>query len=188
MSAFRSSVWRFLKFWSIFLTLFHFCSVFFFDRFFFSLKLPFVGLFCLYKSVLYQLNGPRASSFCSHLSLISPEPFVADSPMLEASVSHRHFLSLWLRYLCRVEEMRQSLRIMHQALNKMPEGEIKVDDAKVAPPKRSEMKVSQPAAPCILAWNNPSCSLLLIRFSISNTFAVSLLSNLDVNGVPDPPF
>uniref|UniRef100_A0A671UIE4 NADH dehydrogenase [ubiquinone] iron-sulfur protein 2, mitochondrial n=1 Tax=Sparus aurata TaxID=8175 RepID=A0A671UIE4_SPAAU len=46
------------------------------------------------------------------------------------------------RYLCRVEEMRQSLRIMHQALNKMPEGEIKVDDAKVAPPKRSEMKTS----------------------------------------------
>lgn len=46
------------------------------------------------------------------------------------------------RYLCRVEEMRQSLRIMHEALNKMPEGEIKVDDAKVAPPKRSEMKAS----------------------------------------------
>merc|ERR1739838_1277295 len=46
------------------------------------------------------------------------------------------------RYLCRVEEMRQSLRIMLEALNKMPEGEIKVDDAKVAPPKRSEMKES----------------------------------------------
>merc|ERR1719466_387621 len=46
------------------------------------------------------------------------------------------------RYLCRVEEMRQSLRIMVEALNKMPEGEIKVDDAKVAPPKRSEMKQS----------------------------------------------
>uniref|UniRef100_A0A8C6PTA1 NADH dehydrogenase [ubiquinone] iron-sulfur protein 2, mitochondrial n=1 Tax=Nothobranchius furzeri TaxID=105023 RepID=A0A8C6PTA1_NOTFU len=46
------------------------------------------------------------------------------------------------RYLCRVEEMRQSLRIILQALNKMPEGEIKVDDAKVSPPKRSEMKTS----------------------------------------------
>lgn len=38
--------------------------------------------------------------------------------------------------------MRQSLRIMLQSLNKMPAGEIKVDDAKIAPPKRSEMKVS----------------------------------------------
>ncbi|TRY94837.1 hypothetical protein DNTS_029912 [Danionella cerebrum] len=45
-------------------------------------------------------------------------------------------------YLCRVEEMRQSLHIIHQCLNKMPAGEIKVDDAKIAPPKRSEMKTS----------------------------------------------
>merc|ERR1719427_1273414 len=33
------------------------------------------------------------------------------------------------RYLCRVEEMRQSLKIIEQALNKMPMGEIKTDDA-----------------------------------------------------------
>ena len=45
------------------------------------------------------------------------------------------------RYLCRVEEMRQSLRIIHQCLNQMPEGEIKVDDAKITPPSRREMKV-----------------------------------------------
>ncbi|XP_043542657.1 NADH dehydrogenase [ubiquinone] iron-sulfur protein 2, mitochondrial, partial [Chiloscyllium plagiosum] len=50
--------------------------------------------------------------------------------------------SVTVRYLCRVEEMRQSLRIILQCLNKMPEGEIKVDDAKVSPPKRSEMKTS----------------------------------------------
>jgi len=30
---------------------------------------------------------------------------------------------------------------MEQCLNKMPAGEIKVDDAKITPPKRSEMKV-----------------------------------------------
>ena len=40
-----------------------------------------------------------------------------------------------------MEEMRQSLRIIHQCLNKMPKGEIKVDDNKVVPPKRAEMKV-----------------------------------------------
>uniref|UniRef100_A0A1D5QPZ3 NADH dehydrogenase [ubiquinone] iron-sulfur protein 2, mitochondrial n=1 Tax=Macaca mulatta TaxID=9544 RepID=A0A1D5QPZ3_MACMU len=44
------------------------------------------------------------------------------------------------RYLCWVEEMCQSLRIIAQCLNKMPPGEIKVDDAKVSPPKRAEMK------------------------------------------------
>ena len=47
------------------------------------------------------------------------------------------------RYLCRMEEMRQSLRIIHQCLNQMPEGEIKVDDAKITPPSRREMKVSE---------------------------------------------
>ncbi|KAF6293314.1 NADH:ubiquinone oxidoreductase core subunit S2 [Rhinolophus ferrumequinum] len=46
------------------------------------------------------------------------------------------------RYLCRVEEMRQSIRIISQCLNKMPPGEVKVDDAKVSPPKRAEMKTS----------------------------------------------
>ena len=45
------------------------------------------------------------------------------------------------RYLIRVEEMRQSLRIIDQCLNKMPPGEIKTDDMKVTPPSRAEMKV-----------------------------------------------
>ncbi|XP_062504434.1 NADH-ubiquinone oxidoreductase 49 kDa subunit-like [Corticium candelabrum] len=49
------------------------------------------------------------------------------------------------RYLCRVEEMRQSLRIIHQCLNKMPEGEVKIDDAKITPPSRAEMKDSMEA-------------------------------------------
>jgi len=46
------------------------------------------------------------------------------------------------RYLVRMEEMRQSLRIIEQCMNQMPQGEIKVDDHKVVPPKRAEMKNS----------------------------------------------
>jgi len=49
------------------------------------------------------------------------------------------------RYLCRVEEMRQSLRIILQCLNKMPKGEIKVEDHKIVPPGRAEMKDSMEA-------------------------------------------
>nr|WKY97775.1 Nad7 [Alaria marginata] len=49
------------------------------------------------------------------------------------------------RYLVRVEEMRQSLSIVYQCLNKMPEGSIKVDDAKISPPSRAEVKQSMEA-------------------------------------------
>ena len=46
------------------------------------------------------------------------------------------------RYLCRMEEMRQSLRIIEQCLNNMPEGDVRTDDAKCVPPTRGEMKVN----------------------------------------------
>ncbi|KNZ72940.1 NADH-ubiquinone oxidoreductase 49 kDa subunit, mitochondrial [Termitomyces sp. J132] len=46
------------------------------------------------------------------------------------------------RYLCRVQEMRESLHIISQCLNKMPLGAIKVDDHKLVPPPRASMKES----------------------------------------------
>ncbi|XP_061163960.1 NADH-ubiquinone oxidoreductase 49 kDa subunit-like [Saccostrea echinata] len=49
------------------------------------------------------------------------------------------------RYLVRMEEMRQSMRIIHQCMNDMPEGEVRTDDNKVVPPRRAEMKESMEA-------------------------------------------
>jgi len=46
------------------------------------------------------------------------------------------------RYLIRVEEMRQSLRIISQAINTIPNGPIKMDDRKITPPSRTHMKES----------------------------------------------
>ena len=46
------------------------------------------------------------------------------------------------RYLIRLEEMRQSLRIINQAITLIPEGNIKTDDRKIAPPSRAHMKQS----------------------------------------------
>lgn len=52
----------------------------------------------------------------------------------------------YARYIVRMEEMRQSLRIIKQSLNEMPkEGRVMVDDRKVAPPSRAEMKGSMEA-------------------------------------------
>ena len=49
------------------------------------------------------------------------------------------------RFMVRVEEVRQSVRIMKQCLRDMPEGPVLTEDRKVAPPKRGEMKQSMEA-------------------------------------------
>lgn len=46
------------------------------------------------------------------------------------------------RYLVRMEEMRQSLRIIDQVINLMPEGPVRINDHKIVPPSRAEMKVT----------------------------------------------
>ncbi len=49
------------------------------------------------------------------------------------------------RYLVRVAEMRESVKIIKQCLAKMKPGPIKVQDRKFTPPKRAEMKRSMEA-------------------------------------------
>ena len=49
------------------------------------------------------------------------------------------------RYLLRVEEMKQSVRIIRQVLDNMPLGNVIIDDSRFYPPKRDEMKHSMEA-------------------------------------------
>ncbi|MEQ8326018.1 NADH-quinone oxidoreductase subunit D [Parvibaculum sp.] len=49
------------------------------------------------------------------------------------------------RYVIRMEEMRQSLRIMKQCIEMMPGGPVHANDGKVVPPSRAEMKRSMEA-------------------------------------------
>ena len=49
------------------------------------------------------------------------------------------------RYLIRVEEMKQSVRIIRQVLDNMPLGNVIIDDSRFYPPKRDEMKHSMEA-------------------------------------------
>ena len=46
------------------------------------------------------------------------------------------------RYLIRMEEMKQSLKIINQVLDKMPKGEVIIENPRISPPKRDTMKSS----------------------------------------------
>ena len=46
------------------------------------------------------------------------------------------------RYLCRIEEMKESLKIIKQAIREIPNGPVMTSNPRVGPPKRSEMKQS----------------------------------------------
>ena len=51
----------------------------------------------------------------------------------------------YARYLVRVAEMRESLKIIKQCLADMPAGPVMTEDHKVAPPRRADMKQSMEA-------------------------------------------
>jgi len=49
------------------------------------------------------------------------------------------------RYICRMEEMRESIKIIKDCLKKMPPGPVKSIDGKVTPPKKENLKNSMEA-------------------------------------------
>ena len=49
------------------------------------------------------------------------------------------------RYIVRIDEMRESLKIVEQALNRLPLGSVRSDNRKFVPPPRSELGVSMEA-------------------------------------------
>jgi NADH-quinone oxidoreductase subunit D len=46
------------------------------------------------------------------------------------------------RYICRIEEMRESVKIINQCLARMPKGPVKSPDGKITPPSKKEIKES----------------------------------------------
>jgi len=51
----------------------------------------------------------------------------------------------YARYQCRIKEMRESAKIIRQALDTLPDGPVNVDDRKMLPPPREELDTSMEA-------------------------------------------
>ncbi|MCP5097592.1 MAG: NADH dehydrogenase (quinone) subunit D [Chloroflexi bacterium] len=52
---------------------------------------------------------------------------------------------VYARYECRIQEMKESMRIIQQAMDKLPDGPINISDRKIVAPPRSELGQSMEA-------------------------------------------
>ena len=103
-----------------------------------------VGVLPLEKLLALSVTGPliRAAGLKWDVRKSEPyssyEKFDFDIPVYTES-------DVWARYRVRMEEMRQSQRIVKQALEGMPEGPWKADAPKVVLPDREKMKTQMEA-------------------------------------------
>jgi len=103
-----------------------------------------IGLISVEDCVRQGVTGPviRGSGLAYDLRKVRPysaySRFDFDIPTQKEG-------DCYARYLVRVEEMRQSLRIIEQALDHLPKGPFRSDNRKFIPPPRSELGISMEA-------------------------------------------
>ncbi len=103
-----------------------------------------IGVLTKEDALRWGASGPilRASGVAHDLRKARPysgyEQYDFDVPCMPAG-------DTYARYVVRVEEMRQSVRIVRQALDKLPFGPIRSNNRKYVPPPRSEIGTSMEA-------------------------------------------
>src|SRR6202046_3370299 len=103
-----------------------------------------IGIISAQDAIDWGFTGPMLRASGVPWDLRKSQPYDAYAEM-DFDIPVGKHGDCWNRFLVRIEEMRQSVRIMKQALDKMPPGPVKVNDRKVAPPPRAEMKQSMEA-------------------------------------------
>ena len=100
-----------------------------------------IGVISAEDAIAWGFSGPCIRASGIPWDLRKSQPYdVYDRMDFEVPVGNRG--DCFDRFMVRMEEMRQSLRIIRQCLNEMPRGAVSSLDRKVVPPKRAEMKRS----------------------------------------------
>jgi NADH-quinone oxidoreductase subunit D len=103
-----------------------------------------VGTITTEQALALSATGPalRATGLAWDLRKSMPYSVYEDFDF-EVPVGSRG--DVYDRYLVRMEEMRQSVRIVEQALRKLPGGPFRIDNHKIAPPPKEEIYLSMEA-------------------------------------------
>ena len=97
-----------------------------------------VGVIAKEKAIDYGLSGPNLRGSGVDHDLRKKHPYCGYENY-EFDVPVGSVGDCFDRYLVRIEEMRQSVRILNQALAKLPDGPIHVTDRKNYPPSKTEV-------------------------------------------------
>lgn len=103
-----------------------------------------IGYLSKETALSYGVTGPSLRASGVDWDLRKARPYCGyEQYDFEVPVLHEG--DTYARYLVRIEELRQSLRIVEQALNKLPLGPVRSENRKFVPPPRSEIGVSMEA-------------------------------------------
>ncbi|HEX8831611.1 MAG TPA: NADH dehydrogenase (quinone) subunit D [Longimicrobium sp.] len=98
-----------------------------------------VGTISAEDAVNFGLSGPNLRASGVSYDVRKDRPYY-DMDSYDFDVPVGEHGDIYDRYLCRMEEMRQSVRILRQAIDRLPGGPINVDDPRVIlPPKTAAM-------------------------------------------------
>ena len=103
-----------------------------------------IGVVDREKALDLGFSGPCLRGSDVPWDLRKAQPYDAYDK-IEFSVAIGKTGDCYARYLVRVAEMRESLKIIKQCLADMPAGPVMTEDHKVAPPRRADMKQSMEA-------------------------------------------
>ncbi len=95
-----------------------------------------VGVITRAQAIDYGLTGPNLRGSGVDLDLRKRHPYLGYE-QYDFDVPVGSIGDCYDRYLVRMEEMRQSVRILTQALDRLPDGPINVDDPKNFPPPKT---------------------------------------------------
>lgn len=103
-----------------------------------------IGLLSKETALSYGVTGPMLRASGVDWDLRKKRPYMGYE-QYDFNVPVRTEGDNYARYLVRVQEMRESLKIVEQALNKLPMGSTRSDNRKFVPPPRSEIGTSMEA-------------------------------------------
>ena len=103
-----------------------------------------IGVITADQALDWGFSGPNLRACGVAWDLRKARPYDVYEKMEFGVVVGKHG-DCYARYLMRMAEMRESVKIIKQCLDQMPGGPVKADDRKITPPSRAEMKHSMEA-------------------------------------------